>query len=249
MIPAAIDDNRIVASGGPIRTGNVKDMTDASTVLNVGSGAVVVTVECKDQVYTAGVADTAAVANAVLEPEQSALVNNGETVEIRIEVKDISGSVPEQDMEVIEKGIEEYREEVPGLTLGKYVDLSMFVRVGTSDWNAVTATGEPIEVVIGIPEELRAEGRTYYIIRSHEGVHTFMSDMDSEQDTITISTDMFSSYAIAYLQLDETGMGEKCGLCHICPTFLGICYFIWLVVIIAAAFVAGIVILYRKRAE
>lgn len=41
-------------------------------------------------------------------------------------------------------------------------------------------------------------GREFYIIRAHEGEHTFMHDLDEEPDTITISTDMFSSYAIAY---------------------------------------------------
>lgn len=38
-----------------------------------------------------------------------------------------------------------------------------------------------------------------------------------------------------------------CRLCHICPTFLGICCFIWLAVIAAAVFVAVIVILRRKK--
>lgn len=236
----------ITESDEPIQTGNVKGMTSTSTVLNVGSGAIIVTVECKDQVYTAGVADTAAVANAVLTQEQLALVNNGESIEIRIEVKDISDSVPQQDREVIENGIEEYRKEIPGLTLGMYVDVSMFIKIGADDWNAITKTREPIEVIIGVPDTLQEKGRTYYIIRSHEGEYTFMSDMDSEQNTITISTDMFSSYAVAYVQAD--GEENKCGLCHICPTFLGICYFIWLAIIIVIIMIIWIVIR-KKRKE
>lgn len=245
-VPAAVDNGKIVISGEPVATGNVEGMTDTKTVLKLGNGAVIVTVVCTGQEYTAGVTDTLAVANAVLAPEQIQLINNGETIEIRIDVKDISDQVPEQDKETIENGIREYQKEVPGLTLGMYVDISMFIKVGEGGWNAITATREPIEVIIGIPESLQEKGRAYYIIRAHEGVHTFMSDMDADPYTITVSTNMFSSYAIAYVQAE--GTGHKCGLCHICPTFLGICCFVWLVIIILIMFVT-IILLRKKKKE
>ncbi len=152
---------------------------------------------------------------------------------------------------MIENGIEAYREEVPGLVLGMYVDISMFIKIGAGDWNAITATDEPIEVVIGIPEKLQSDGRKFIIIRAHEGEYAFMNDLDDAPDTITVSTDLFSSYAIAYVETDETGTGggAKCGLCHICPTFLGICYFIWLAVIIAVIVIVILLVLHRKKEE
>ena len=244
IIPVSIDNGRITISGGPITTGNVNGMTSTSTALDLGSGAISVTVVCKDEVYTAGVADTIAVANAVLTPEQSELAENGETIEVRIEVKDISDNVPQQDKEVIEDGIGEYQKEVPGLILGMHVDLSVYIKIGAGDWNAISETREPLEVVIGIPEELQEKGRTYYIIRAHGGKYTLMSDMDDEQNTITIRTKMFSSYAIAYVQTE--GKGDACGLCHICPTFLGICCFIWMAVI-AAVMTIMVLVLRRKK--
>ena len=244
-VPTSIDNGKIAISGEPVATGNVEGMTDTRTVLKLGNGAVIVTVVCAEQEYTAGVADTLAVANAVLTPEQIQLVNNGETIEIRIDVKDISDQVPEQDKEVIENGIEEYRKEVPGLVLGMYVDISMFIRIGEGDWNAITKAEEPIEIIIGIPEKLQEKDRAYYIIRAHDGIHTLMNDMDYEPSTITVSTDLFSSYAIAYVQAE--GTGHKCSLCHICPTFLGICYFIWLAIIIVLALLVIYLIIRRKR--
>lgn len=246
-VSAAVDNGKIVISGEPVATGNVEGMADTKTVLKLGNGVVIVTVVCAGQEYTAGVADTLAVANAVLTPEQMQLVNNGETIEIRIDVKDISDQVPEQDKETIENGIREYQKEVPGLTLGMYVDISMFIRIGEGDWNAITATREPIEVIIGIPESLQEKGRAYYIIRAHDGIPAFMNDMDDEPGTITVSTDLFSSYAIAYVQAD--GTGHKCGLCHICPTFLGICYFIWLAIIIFIIIVVLIILHKRQKQE
>lgn len=217
--------------------------------VQIGDGTVIVTVVCEEEKCTATVADTEKVARAVLTPGQQELVNGGEIIEIRIDVTDISEQVPKQDKEVIEGGIEAYREEVPGLVLGMYVDISMFVRMGAGDWNAITATDEPIEVVIGIPEKLQSGGRKFYIIRAHEGESTFMNDLDDAPDTITVSTDMFSSYAIAYAEPDgaEAASGAKCGLCHICPTFLGICCFIWLAVFIALVLI--IYIVWRKKRQ
>ncbi len=193
--------------------------------------------------------------NAVLAPEQIGLVNDGETIEIQVDVKDISEAVPGQDKEVIETGLAEYRKEMPDLTLGMYVDISVFVRVGEGGWNAVTHTKEPIEVVIGIPEELKGDGREFYIIRSHDGEYTLLPDTDDNPDTITVSTDMFSVYALVYKQADRTEVsapgesGTKCGLCHICHTFLGICYYIWIAVIVAVSLLIWILVRSRKKEE
>ena len=77
-----------------------------------------------------------------------------------------------------------------------------------------------------------------------------MNDMDDVPDTITVLTDQFSSYVIAYRSLGTSdayaAKGRTvCGLCHICPTFLGICCFIWLLLIVAAVIV--VVVILRRR--
>lgn len=219
--------------------------------IKIGNGTVIVTVVCEEEKCTATVADTEKVVKAVLTPDQQELVNGGETIEIRIDVTDISEKVPAQDKEVIESGIEAYREEVPGLVLGMYVDISMFIKIGAGDWNAITETDEPIEVVVNIPEKLLSDNRKFIIIRAHNGEYTFMNDMDEAPDTITVSTDLFSSYAIAYVETEGAGAdsGAKCGLCHICPTFLGICYFIWLAFILAVIAIVVFVVLRRKKED
>ena len=255
-VPVSIDGGMLALTGEPVETGNLTDTSQTTTVLMPGDGAVIVTVVCEDDHYTAGVRDTVAVANIVLTSEQFQLVYDGEVAEIRIDVTDISQTVGEQDKEVIEQGLEAWRQEIPELTLGMYVDISMFIKIGESDWDAITFTEEPIDIVIGIPEELQEDGREFYIIRSHEGEYTLLSDMDSEQDIITISTDSFSAYAIAYQQVDsaaeevaaeETEENAKCGLCHICPTFLGLCCFIWLALVIVVTVVIVIIIMQKRK--
>ncbi len=235
--PVTPDNDKKMTSGEPTATDDGKGMADTGKALKLGDGTVTVTVVCEEQGYTAEVADTMAAANAVLTPEQIQSVTDGENIEIRIDVKDISGNVSGQDKSLIENGIEEYRNDMPGLTLGMYIDISVFIKIGKGDWNAVNQTHEPVEVVIGIPPELQSDDRIFYIIRAHEGKYTLLEDMDEEPDTITICTDMFSTYAIAYEQADGTGDNPKCRLCHICPTFLGICYFEWLSIIMVVVLI------------
>ncbi|MCH5257833.1 MAG: hypothetical protein J1D87_11110, partial [Lachnospiraceae bacterium] len=133
------------------------------------------------------------------------------------------------------------------LTLGAYIDISMFIKIGDDDWNMVTQSGEPIDVVIGIPDELQTDGRTFYIARCHEGEYALLNDMDTEAETITIRTELFSTYAIVYRQTDTAG--SKCSLCHICPTFLGICCFIWLAIITVAVIVVILIVSKRRKNE
>ena len=232
-VPEMTDCGKVDTSGEAVPTGNVQGMADTSTALELGNGTVTVTVVCEEQEYTAGVSDTAAVVRAVLTPVQLQSVAAGENIEIRVDVKDISGNVPKKDKSTIENGMKEYRKEMPDLILGMYVDISLFMKIGEADWNAVTGTEEPIEVVIGIPLKLQSTDREFFIIRSHEGEYTLLTDMDDAPDTVTIHTDRFSAYAIAYKHVSQTPQAGKCSLCHICPTFLGICYFVWLILIMA----------------
>ncbi len=245
-VQAAVDNGRIAISGETVETGNLTENQKTATMFEVGKGTVTVRVVCDDGKCNAGVTDTVVLANTVLSPEQIQLVNDGENIEVRIDVKDISETVAGQDKEVIESGLAQCRETMPELTLGRYVDISVFVKIGEGDWETVTSTGEPIEVVMGIPKGLKEDGREFYIIRSHEGEYTLLADMDDDPKTVTIRTDLFSAYALVYGQADRMEESGRCGLCHACPTFLGICCFIWLAVI-ASVVVAGIILLRRKR--
>ncbi len=245
-VQAAVDGGRIAISGETVETGNLTENQKTATMFEVGKGTVTVRVVCDDGKCNAGVTDTVVLANTVLSPEQIQLVNDGENIEVRIDVKDISETVAGQDKEVIESGLAQCRETMPELTLGRYVDISVFVKIGEGDWETVTSTGEPIEVVMGIPKGLKEDGREFYIIRSHEGEYTLLADMDDDPKTVTIRTDLFSAYALVYGQADRMEESGRCGLCHACPTFLGICCFIWLAVI-ASVVVAGIILLRRKR--
>lgn len=66
------------------------------------------------------------------------------------------------------------------------------------------------------------------------GEYSLLDDVDSGQDTIAYQQDSVAA--------------DPCDLCHICPTFLGICYFVWLLIFLL---VIGLILflLWRKRKE
>ena len=113
------------------------------------------------------------------------------------------------------------------------MDISMFMKIDDSDWGRITDT-EPVDIVLEIPDQYKGLSDDYYIMRAHLGQSTLLKDIDEDADTITISTGQFSTYALMYndapvvaTNVDLTS-SAKCTFCHMCPTFLGICYFVWL---------------------
>lgn len=51
---------------------------------------------------------------------------------------------------------------------------------------------------------MKAEGRTYKVIRNHNGEVTILDTVVNEDGTISFKTDRFSTYALAYADKEET---------------------------------------------
>lgn len=134
------------------------------------------------------------------------------------------------------------------------------------DWNAVHTTNEPVEIVMDIPQELASLSADFYILRAHEGAYLLLEDLDDNPATITIKTEAFSTYAITYQRKDGAGKQPQgmeiadeeaqsfprttaCSLCHICPTILGICCFIWLAVLVIIVALAAVFVSKKKHGQ
>ena len=57
-----------------------------------------------------------------------------------------------------------------------------------------------MEVVMEIPNEIYKSGKTYNVLRVHDGELSVLPDLDDDPKTITFRTDRLSSYAIAEQQ-------------------------------------------------
>ena len=157
------------------------------------NGNVVKEVETDGEVPdTALDTDVETLNNIVFTDEELKQITNGENARIFLMVKDISDMVNGEDKSLIEKALGDF-------TLGLYLDISMFKQIGSDDAVKLTDISEKVSISIEIPEELRADGRTYKIIRVHNGEIEIIDGVyDPATGTFTFETDRFSMYTLVY---------------------------------------------------
>lgn len=136
---------------------------------------------------------------AVLTPEEQDNVADGTDIKIVLDIENIDDSVSEADKQLI-------KNKIGNDTVGQYLDINLFKIIGNSK-TAVSHTNRKIKIVITIPAGLKnadtGKVRTYSIVRVHDGVAEILADLDHADDTITIETDKFSTYALVYHDTDK----------------------------------------------
>ena len=139
---------------------------------------------------------TAKMAAAVLTGGEQLAVVNGSDADIELRIQNINGSVSQDDKELIIANL-------AGYSVGEYLDITLWKTVGSSSAKKVHTTKKPIAVTISIPEDMRkiaaATNRKFAIFRVHKNKVSLLEDQDSVANTITISTDRFSTYVLAYM--------------------------------------------------
>ena len=176
------------------------DAISSSTTIIIGKGEVRLTMELDNSSkISARLVDAEAVIMAILTDEQLAKVEQGAAVDIIVEAKMIDESaVPKADKAVIEEGLETYRKDIPNLSMANYIDLSISFKFDDGDWEQIEATNTPILITITIPDKYKGVSGKYYIMRAHGGKCTLLKDSDNDEDTVTIATGRFSTYALMY---------------------------------------------------
>ncbi len=91
-----------------------------------------------------------------------------------------------------------------GLDLGQVFDLYLLVKdKNTKDtYGKITSTNGKVTITVTIPKSLQKEGRTFYILRIHDGKVTVVGKGSGSK--VEMSTDAFSTYAIAYTDNENT---------------------------------------------
>ena len=113
-------------------------------------------------------------------------------VNVWLDIQDMSASVPQADKTLIQNTSGDY-------TVGLYLDINLFKKVGGNAATKVTETNGKVKASILIPESLWKSGRTFEIIRVHDGVATAIAGTyDENTHVFTFETDKFSTYALAY---------------------------------------------------
>ncbi|MGN1105870.1 MAG: hypothetical protein ACI4RH_04400, partial [Huintestinicola sp.] len=137
-----------------------------------------------------------------LTPEELEAIENGADLEVYMVVIDYSGNVPSADKTLAEKILS------GDMQMGMYIDVTLFVKVGDNDPRAVTNTNGELKITFEMPEKLintdKDVTREYSIIRVHSGEAAILDcAYDNATGKGSFKTDKFSSYAIAYRDIEE----------------------------------------------
>ncbi len=134
-----------------------------------------------------------------LTEEEKAKYENGEGLYLYLQVEDVSHKVPEKDKEKIDS--------VKGdRTVGMYVDLTLFLKIGNMLGRPLPKPGGNVEVSMDLPPSLRnfnsAMNRVFAIIHIHDGEQEVISaQYDAKTNKLTFKTSGFSTFAIAYMDV------------------------------------------------
>lgn len=119
----------------------------------------------------------------------------GVDIKIRLTVEDAGNSVSDADRESVRAALDGYQ-------VGQYLDISLFKEIGADSVQIHKLDNGNIRITIEIPDSLKntdgTKTRDFAIIRVHEGASAFLEDLDDSDDTITIETNLFSTYALVY---------------------------------------------------
>lgn len=128
---------------------------------------------------------------SVLSNGEQQAVEDGSNANIELRIRNIDGSVPQTDKELVIASLSDY-------SVGEYLDITLWKKVGSSSEKAVTNLSKPISVTVSVPSDLRSDSREFVVLRVHKGKVSVLEDLDSATNTVTFKTDRFSTYALAY---------------------------------------------------
>lgn len=141
--------------------------------------------------------------NTLLTDGEKEQLANGTDIDIILDVKDISESVSSEDKSSTEAALN-------GFTVCMYLDISLYKLIGGNRTD-ITETESKIAITIAVPDKPENTGgkaeRTFAVIRLHNAQTELLPDLDCSDDTITIETDCFSTYAIVYKDAANAGNG------------------------------------------
>lgn len=134
-----------------------------------------------------------ALADILLTSEEQELFKDGYNVRVILAVDNVDISISDSEKSIATNALdtlEDYK-------TGQYYDIKLY-KVISGKKHQVAVTDKPITVAIDIPDALRDQNREYKVVRIHDGKADILNDRDYISNTITIESDLFSTYAIVY---------------------------------------------------
>ena len=144
------------------------------------------------------ISEVETVINACLSEEDKKNVEDGGAAQVRLIIRVSSPKVSSEDVATAEETVLQMKEENSGLNIAGHLDISVEKTIEGQNWKRVSKLSEEIEIKFEIPTEMQKKNAKYCVLRVHDGKTTLLEDLDNEENTITIRTNLFSTYSILY---------------------------------------------------
>ena len=145
----------------------------------------------------------------LLTDEEKTKLESGEEVKVWLEASDISRSVSQTDKDLIDgkKG---------NAIIVMYLDIDLLKQIGAESSTNITEANDGVTITLKVPSLLINSNpsvtRTYQIIRVHDGVATVIPcTYNTANQMILFESDRFSTYALAYVDQQNTSDDENTG--------------------------------------
>ena len=147
-------------------------------------------------IASASVPNMQEVVQSVLTEEEKMSVFAGDPVWINLNLFANNKMQTEEDKLMVNRAFKDHVE------IGSFFEM-VFMKSTSESTDLLTTLPVPAQIVMEVPANLRADGRTFYIMRSHKlpdgSVElSYLENESTDADKIIFRTDRFSSYAIVY---------------------------------------------------
>ena len=139
-------------------------------------------------------------------------VDNGEEIIVKVVAEVIEEKVvPTEDKAQVEETVEELTViDVEDVVIVQFVDLAVEIYTSSGEkLGNYNELPEKLTFTVAIPEGMDTEGKTFVIIRVHNGEVTILDTVMNEDGTLSFETDKFSTYAIAYKEIVNSVVIEE----------------------------------------
>ncbi|WP_165171122.1 hypothetical protein [Adlercreutzia sp. ZJ242] len=119
-------------------------------------------------------------------------VNLGQTIEVVVDATPLpADAVEAADKDKVMAVVTEDGE------VAQYLDLSVVLMSKGEPLGTIDKLDEPVTFTVAIPKDLVKDGRTFYVVRVHDGKAERLATTVKD-GLATFETDLFSTYALAY---------------------------------------------------
>lgn len=127
-------------------------------------------------------------------------IKAGKTISTKLLAETVDeADVAEEIVKSINKQLaEEEKKNGTVIQIAQYLDLNVVLTADGKALGNINTLTNDVTFTIALPDNLKADGRVYYIVRTHNGVSELLDVVMNADGTLSFKTDRFSTYALAY---------------------------------------------------